>query len=110
MTHRSVTRTSRSVLRRCPPCSAPFASAASRSSRSPISLLRRRGKRDDEPRTVAVRAIDEDRAFRRLDDPAAYGETETGAVADLFRREERLEDFFVHARGNAGSAVLDLDA
>src|SRR5436189_3355122 len=45
------------------------------------------------------------RAAVRVDDAVAHRQTEAGAFADRFRREERLKEFRLVFRPDAGSVV-----
>src|SRR5580704_19524088 len=54
-------------------------------------------------------AFDLDPAVMLLDDAVDRGEAEAGALADRFRREERLENVRLHQGINPAASVLDTD-
>ena len=59
------------------------------------ALARREGRREG------------DSAADALDEAAADGEPEAGALPDLLRRDERLEQTVANRGGHAGTGVLD---
>src|SRR6202011_5412334 len=64
---------------------------------------------DAEGRAFADGRFRIDEAAGLLDDAIDGGEAKPGALADFFRREERLEDTVDDLGRNAGSGIGDLD-
>ena len=81
-----------------------------------LCRLARRGGRKVQPEGCAVArlAVHEDEAAALFHRPIDHRETEAGPLADLFRREERLEDvrlrFGAHAVPGIGDAQRDVRA
>src|SRR4029079_2645052 len=67
---------------------------------------------EPEGRAAPFLAVDEDEAAALLDRSVDHRQPEPGALADPFRREERLEDvalgFYRHAAAGFGDGNLDV--